>query len=141
MTTHNLDRFVQAQEPVIAEVRRELESGRKSSHWMWFVFPQIAGLGHSAMAQRYAIASLDEARAYLDHPVLGPRLIELTRLVNRVPDRSVHAIFGSPDDLKFHSSMTLFTQARPGEPAFQEALDRYFSGALDQGTLAELARS
>ena len=119
----DLDRFVRAQEPVMAQVRQELSAGRKRSHWMWFVFPQLAGLGHSAMARRYAISSLAEARAYLEHPLLGPRLVGLTELVNRVEGRSIREIFGSPDDLKFHSSMTLFALARPDVSVFREALD------------------
>jgi uncharacterized protein (DUF1810 family) len=135
---YDLDRFVTAQEPVLAQVRQELAAGRKRSHWMWFVFPQLAGLGHSAMARQYAISSLAEARAYLEHTVLGGRLIELTKLVNQEKGRSIHDIFGSPDDLKFHSSMTLFAQARPDEPAFREALDRYFNGVMDKGTLEKL---
>ena len=134
----DLDRFVQAQGPVLAQVRQELSAGRKRSHWMWFVFPQLAGLGHSAMARRYAVASLAEARAYLGHPLLGPRLVELTALVNRVDGRSAREVFGSPDDLKFHSSMTLFALAQPGASVFREALDRYFEGALDKGTLDRL---
>ncbi len=109
----DLDRFVRAQDPVLAQVRRELGEGRKRSHWMWFVFPQLRGLGRSAMAQHYGIGSLDEARAYLAHPVLGPRLVECTGLVNRVEGRSVHEISGGPDDLKFHSSVTLSALARP----------------------------
>jgi uncharacterized protein (DUF1810 family) len=134
----DFDHFVQAQGPVEAQVRQELSAGRKRSHWMWFVFPQLAGLGHSAMARRYAIASLDEARAYLEHPLLGPRLTGLTELVNRVEGRSVHEIFGSPDDLKFHSSMTLFALARPDMPVFRAALEKYFGGVLDKGTLDRL---
>jgi uncharacterized protein (DUF1810 family) len=106
---------------------------------MWFVFPQIAGLGHSAMAQTYAIASLDEARAYLAHPVLGPRLIDMTRTVNGVAGRSVHQIFGSPDDMKFHASMTLFAAAAPQEPVFHQALDKYFGRAAHSQTEAKLA--
>jgi uncharacterized protein (DUF1810 family) len=135
---YDLDRFVTAQEPILAQVRQELEAGRKRSHWMWFVFPQLAGLGHSAMARQYAISSLAEARAFLEHPVLGSRLIELTNLVNQVNGRSIHDIFGSPDDLKFHSSMTLFAQARPDEPVFREALDKYFGGGMDRGTIERL---
>ncbi|MDN3566429.1 DUF1810 domain-containing protein [Paeniroseomonas aquatica] len=131
----DLERFVQAQEPVLAAVRRELAEGRKRSHWMWFVFPQLAGLGRSAMARHYGIASLAEARAYLAHPLLGPRLLDCTGLVNRVEGRSAHAVFGSPDDLKFHSCMTLFAAAGPGAPAFRAALDRYFAGAPDAGTV------
>lgn len=135
---YDLDRFVTAQEPVLAQVRQELAAGRKRSHWMWFVFPQLAGLGHSAMARQYAISTLAEARAFLEHPVLGSRLIELTNLVNQVNGRSIHDIFGSPDDLKFHSSMTLFAQARPDEPVFREALDKYFGGVMDRGTVEKL---
>ena len=134
----DLDRFVRAQDPVLDQVRRELTEGRKRSHWMWFVFPQLAGLGHSAMAQRYAIASLDEARAYADHPVLGPRLVECTSLVNGVADRAAYQLFGSPDDLKFRSSMTLFAQALPSAPPFQAALQRYFGGVGDSATLSRL---
>jgi uncharacterized protein (DUF1810 family) len=131
-------RFVQAQQGVYAQVVAELRAGRKRSHWMWFIFPQLAGLGHSAMAQRYAIASIDEARAYLDHPLLGVRLRECSALVLATPDRSVHDIFGSPDDLKFHSCMTLFHRAQPEEPVFAECLRRYFQGAEDPQTLARL---
>ena len=134
----DLDRFVSAQEPVVAQVRDELRKGEKRSHWMWFVFPQIAGLGHSTMARHYAISSLAEAQAYLDHPVLGPRLIELTELVNRVSGRSIHQIFGSPDDMKFHSSMTLFAAANPGAPAFHEALEKYFANVPDTATIEKL---
>jgi uncharacterized protein (DUF1810 family) len=134
----DLARFIQAQEPVLPQVRRELAEGRKRSHWMWFVFPQIAGLGHSPTAQHYAISSLAEAQAYLADPVLGPRLTELTGLVNQVQGRSANAIFGSPDDMKFHSSMTLFHKTAPDEPTFRRALDQYFDGVLDQNTLDRL---
>ena len=132
---HDLQRFVTAQKPVYDQVRDELRRGRKASHWMWFVFPQVAGLGHSAMAQRYAIASLDEARAYLDHPVLGPRLREAAGLVTAVEGKSLNAILGSPDDLKFHSSMTLFALASGNEAVFVEALGKYFAGKGDWATL------
>ncbi len=135
----DLDRFVRSQDPVLDQVRRELADGRKRSHWMWFVFPQLRGLGRSATAQHYGIGSLAEARAYLAHPVLGPRLVECTELVNRVEGRTVHQIFGGPDDLKFHSSMTLFAAADPEAPAFREALDKCFAGALDAPT-SELLR-
>jgi uncharacterized protein (DUF1810 family) len=101
-----LQRFVDAQAPVYAEVMSELRNGRKRSHWMWFIFPQIAGLGHSAMARRYAIASHDEAVAYLAHPILGPRLRECTQVVCNIQGRSIEQILGSPDDIKFRSSMT-----------------------------------
>ena len=132
----DLGRFEVAQAPLMAQVLLELRAGDKRSHWMWFVFPQLAGLGHSPMAQRYAIASLDEARAYLAHPVLGPRLVECTGLVTAVTGRSVHEIFGSPDDMKFRSSMTLFARAAgPDQVVFREALSRYFGGAEDQRTV------
>ena len=132
--TDPLDRFVQAQDPIVAEIRRELADGRKRTHWMWFVFPQLAGLSNSPTARHYALASLAEAKAYLSHPILGPRLIECAALVNHVDGRSVHTIFGSPDDLKFHSSMTLFAAAAPDEPVFREALDKYFASAGDPRT-------
>jgi uncharacterized protein (DUF1810 family) len=135
----DLDRFVQAQEPVIQQVRRELAAGRKRTHWMWFIFPQLRGLGRSSTAAFYGIASLDEAKAYLAHPVLGARLIECAQLVNAVEDRSAHEIFGSPDDLKFHSCMTLFARADPRQPAFATALRKYFGNHPDQGTLDLLA--
>jgi len=132
---YNLHRFLSAQAPLIAQVRTELRAGKKSSHWMWFVFPQIAGLGRSEMAQRFAIASLDEARAYLAHHILGPRLKECTSLVLAVEGRSIAEIFGTPDDLKFHSSMTLFARAAPQEPVFKAALQKYFGGKEDPLTL------
>jgi len=134
----DLERFVQAQNPVYRNVREELARGRKQSHWMWFVFPQIAGLGFSAMSQRYAIASSAEAMAYLAHPVLGPRLIECTRLVLAVEGRTINAILGAPDDAKFHSAMTLFG-AVSDDPIFGEALARYFAGERDGATLEILA--
>lgn len=137
--TYDLRRFVDAQAQVIDRVRTELRAGRKSSHWMWFVFPQVAGLGFSAMSQKYAIGSLDEARAYLAHPVLGPRLRECVELVLAVQDRSAHAIFGSPDDMKLRSSLTLFAQVAD-DPLFETALGRYFDGALDKATMAQLGR-
>jgi uncharacterized protein (DUF1810 family) len=135
----DLERFVSAQAGVIANVRAELRDGRKKSHWMRFVFPQIAGLGNSMMAARYAIASLGEARAYLAHPVLGPRLKECTELVLAVEGRTAHQIFGSPDDLKFRSSMTLFAAASPGDSLFAAALARHFGGVPDPATLEKLA--
>ena len=119
-----LQRFIDAQDPVIDQVRGELRAGRKRSHWMWFVFPQLEGLGHSTMAQRYAIASLAEARAYLAHPLLGPRLRDCSALVRAVEGRDVHQIFGAPDDLKFWSSMTLFDAADPSEPVFRDCLGK-----------------
>ena len=134
----NLERFVEAQEPVIGQVVAELSAGRKASHWMWFVFPQIAGLGHSPLAQRFAIASRAEAEAYLAHPVLGARLRECTRLVNEIEARDIEEIFGYPDHLKFRSSMTLFAQATNDNGVFVEALRKYFGGAYDARTLDRL---
>ena len=134
----DLERFVRAQDPVFRAVEGELARGRKQTHWKWFVFPQIAGLGFSAMSQRYAIGSRAEAEAYLAHPVLGARLVECTGLVLAVEGRSINAILGAPDDAKFRSSMTLF-DAVSDEPVFDEALARYFSGKRDQATLDILA--
>jgi len=135
---YHLERFVNAQDGVFDRALAELQRGRKTTHWMWFIFPQIRGLGSSAMAQRYAITSLSEATAYLDHPVLGPRLRECTRLVNGVDGRSAHEIFGSPDDMKFHSSMTLFLRAGSEDELFRTALDKYFAGKLDPATIDRL---
>jgi uncharacterized protein (DUF1810 family) len=137
----DLERFLSAQAPVIDAVRAELRSGRKRSHWMWFVFPQIAGLGRSATAIHYAIVSLAEAEAYSAHPVLGARLRECTALVLAVEGRSVHEIFGFPDDLKFHSCMTLFARAALEEPLFRRAIEQCFSGREDPLTLARLGDS
>jgi uncharacterized protein (DUF1810 family) len=133
----NLEHFVEAQAPVYDQALRELRAGRKQSHWMWFVFPQIAGLGHSAMAQTYAIESLKEAHAYLAHPVLGARLRECSQAVMEVQGKSAHDIFGSPDDLKFRSSLTLFDTASPND-VFRAALDKYFNGEADSLTLQKL---
>lgn len=135
----DLDRFVRAQDPVYRDVLGELARGRKQSHWMWFVFPQIAGLGFSAMSQRYAIGSRAEARAYLAHPVLGARLIECTGLVLAAQGRSINAILGAPDDAKFRSSMTLFG-AVSDQPIFGAALARKFAGERDAATLEILAK-
>ncbi|WP_315836884.1 DUF1810 domain-containing protein [Bradyrhizobium prioriisuperbiae] len=135
---HDLQRFVEAQAPVFQQVLTELRVGAKRTHWMWFVFPQIAGLGHSAMAQRYAIASRAEAMAYLQHALLGPRLHECTALVLAVDNRSARQILGTPDDLKFHSCMTLFAQVTADNAPFLDALAKYFAGASDQGTLDRL---
>jgi uncharacterized protein (DUF1810 family) len=131
----DLQRFVDAQERVYGQVRAELRAGRKTSHWIWFIFPQIEGLGHSAMAQQYAIASAAEVEAYLKHPVLGPRLVECTRLVLDVEGRSINAILGHPDDLKFRSSMTLFSHVAQDHPIFTDALRKYFGGEPDRATL------
>jgi uncharacterized protein (DUF1810 family) len=134
----DLERFVDAQAGVYDRVCGELRAGRKRSHWMWFVFPQIRGLGSSEMAVRYAISSLDEAKAYLGHDVLGVRLRECAGILIGVQGRTVEEIFGYPDDLKFHSSMTLFAKAAEEEGVFQEALRKYFGGAMDGGTLERL---
>ena len=132
---YNLQRFVEAQEPVYDRVREELGAGAKTSHWMWFVFPQIRGLGNSAMAQRFAISSLAEAQAYIRHAVLGERLRETTRLVNRVEGRSIEDIFGYPDYLKFRSSMSLFARATDDHQVFDDALRKYFNGEAAPDTL------
>jgi len=136
---YDLARFVAAQDEDIDQVMAELRAGRKSGHWMWYVFPQIRGLGHSSMASRFGISSLAEAAAYLQHPILGSRLRECTRLVNLVERRSAAEIFGYPDNLKFRSSMTLFAQAAPRELVFAEALGKYFGGQPDPPTLARLS--
>jgi uncharacterized protein (DUF1810 family) len=135
----DLRRFVDAQAPVYPRVTAELRQGQKQSHWMWFIFPQLAGLGHSAMAQRFAITSRDEAKAYLNHGILGPRLKECTALVNAVQGRTIRQILGSPDDLKFHSSMTLFGTLS-SDTAFGEAIAKFYAGTPDRTTLDLLAR-
>jgi uncharacterized protein (DUF1810 family) len=132
----DLERFVAAQdqggtyEAAVAELR----AGRKRSHWMWFVFPQIAGLGQSPISRRYAIASLDEARAYVAHPILGPRLIECARILTGLEARSAEDVFGGVDAMKLRSSMTLFARADPNDPVFQQVLDAYFAGVADPAT-------
>lgn len=131
---YDLKRFVEAQDRVLDRVRAELTDGRKRSHWMWFIFPQIAGLGFSPMSRRFAIVSLAEAEGYLAHPVLGPRLKESVGLVLAHSGQSAHAIFGSPDDMKFRSCLTLFDQVAPGD-IFDEALAAFFSGDADPATL------
>lgn len=132
---YDLDRFVTAQSPVMATVLAELRAGRKRTHWMWFVFPQLRGLGSSAMAQHYGIASLEEARAYLAHPVLGPRLRECCGLLLQVPGKSALEILGSPDDLKLRSCATLFSLAAPQEAVFGEVLERFYGGEPDARTV------
>jgi uncharacterized protein (DUF1810 family) len=134
----DLQRFVDAQAPVYDEVRRELKAWRKQSHWMWFIFPQIAGLGQSPMSIRFAIASLNEAKAYLAHPVLGARLRECARLTLDVEGRSARDIFGPIDEMKFRSSMTLFAHAAPDEELFERCIDKYFAGSPDPATTARL---
>ena len=138
-TEFDLERFVDAQRGVYETALLELRAGRKRSHWMWFVFPQIAGLGRSEMARRYAIASSDEAAAYLAHPLLGARLRESAAAVLAHDDLDVDTLFGDPDNMKFHSSMTLFADVAPDEALFQDCLDRFFEGEPDPATLARLA--
>jgi uncharacterized protein (DUF1810 family) len=135
----NLDRFVAAQAPVLNTVLAELKAGHKRSHWMWFIFPQLRGLGHSSMAQFYGIGSLHEARAYFIHPLLGPRLSLCTETVLSVQGRSLHDIMGSPDDMKFKSSMTLFSMVAEGDDSpFRRALDVFCDGCHDERTVALL---
>jgi len=135
----DLERFVRAQAPVFETALRELSAGRKRSHWMWFIFPQLRGLGHSSNADYYGVASLDEARAYLAHPILGPRLDAAVAALSGSGGPSLHEVLGSPDDMKFGSSMTLFDLAAPGGP-FGAALDRWCHGRQDERTLKLLGR-
>lgn len=134
----DLQRFVEAQNPVYDQVMQELQAGRKRSHWMWYVFPQVDGLGHSAMAERYALAGIDEARAYLAHPLLGPRLQACVTALLQHHDKSAREMLGSPDYLKLRSCLTLFAQAAPGNPLFQLALVQFYDGEPDALTLAML---
>ena len=136
---HDLQRFVGAQDQVYDRVLAELAAGEKASHWMWFVFPQLRGLGRSTTAQHFGIASKNEAEAYWRHPLLGARLQQCSELVLAVEQRSALQIFGTPDDLKFRSSMTLFEQVAPDAPVFGRALDKYFDGSRDPRTLELLA--
>jgi uncharacterized protein (DUF1810 family) len=134
----SLERFVTAQAQIYPRVLAELQAGRKQSHWMWFIFPQIAGLSGSYRGQLYAIQSLEEAQEYLAHPVLGARLRECSQAVMAVEGNTAHQIFGSPDDLKFRSCLTLFAQVAPDEPLFADLLDKYFDGGADELTLQKL---
>jgi len=137
---HDLERFLAAQAPIYEEIIRELKAGRKRTHWMWFIFPQFDGLGHSSTAKHFAIKSLAEAFAYIDHPVLGRRLLECSRLVGAVEGRSVSDIFGFPDNMKFRSSMTLFAQAGKERDVFEGLIAKYFAGEPDQATLDIIRR-
>jgi len=132
---HDLNRFVTAQSAVYSQVLAELEAGEKRTHWIWFIFPQLKGLGRSPQSEVYGVGSLAEAQAYAQHPILGPRLDQCTRLVHRVDNRTIHQILGSPDDLKFRSSMTLFARAVPHNPIFQATLNKYFNSEPDPNTL------
>ena len=134
----DLQRFIDAQHPIFEQVLRELRQGRKMGHWMWFIFPQIKGLGSSPMAQRFAISGREEALAYGRHPILGARLRECTRLVNSVEGRTARQIFGQPDDLKFRSSVTLFAEVSGENMPFADALEKYFAGEPDPLTLERL---
>jgi uncharacterized protein (DUF1810 family) len=138
-TTHDLQRFIDAQEPVYDEVCAELADGRKTSHWIWFIFPQLRALGRSGTAKRFGIADLAEAEAYAAHPLLGRRLRDCARMVLQVQGRSAHQIFGSPDDLKLRSCMTLFERAAPQEPVFAQVLERYYGAERDRLTLDVVA--
>ena len=136
---YDLERFVEAQRGIFDEACAELRRGRKTGHWMWFIFPQIAGLGFSATSQHYAIQSLDDARAYLRHPTLGSRLREVSQILLSINGKTAHDIFGSPDDIKLRSSMTLFAHAAEDNAVFLEILQKYFSGVEDSRTLELLA--
>jgi uncharacterized protein (DUF1810 family) len=135
---YDLQRFIEAQKDVFGHVVQELMDGQKQGHWMWYIFPQIKGLGHSIMAQRFAISSQEEAVAYVEHPILGKRLRQCTQLVNSIVGRSIEQIFYYPDNLKFHSSMTLFVVSSTDNKLFKEALDKYFAGKSDKSTLGIL---
>ncbi|MCQ4260330.1 DUF1810 domain-containing protein [Stutzerimonas stutzeri] len=135
---HNLQRFVDVQRSTYDQALAELLAGRKQSHWMWFIFPQLAGLGHSAMAQRYGIKSIDEAAAYLQHPLLGPRLEECAAALLQHKGRSAQQILGSPDDMKLRSSMTLFSAAAPETIVYRQIIDHFYDGHVDPATLARL---
>ncbi len=132
---YNLGRFLQAQEGIYATALAELQRGRKQSHWMWFIFPQVAGLGHSATSRRYAIQNREEGEHYLHHPILGKRLVECAQAVLQTTGRTAHEIFGSPDDIKLRSSMTLFASLPDADPVFAQVLDKYFQGERDTRTL------
>jgi len=135
---HNLKRFVDAQQGVYERALSEISSGRKRSHWMWYIFPQVAGLGFTSMSKHYAIKSLDEARAYLAHPVLGPRLLEIADVAAGLEGRSANQLFGSPDDLKLRSCATLFACASPPDSVFHRLVGKYYDGAFDDKTLSLL---
>ena len=141
ITVAKLAEFVTAQDAVYDDVRRELAAGRKETHWIWFIFPQMLGLGRSHMSQKFGIATKSEARSYLEHSILGSRLRECTRLLLAVPNRSIGSILGYPDDLKFRSSMTLFAAAAPEEPLFEAALEKFFGGERDPLTIGLLRQN
>lgn len=138
MSSHDLQRFLDAQQPVYTDALEELRAGRKRSHWMWFIFPQIEGLGRSETARFYALANIDAAKAYLGHPTLGQRLLDCTNTMLTHKRRTAHDILGSPDDLKFRSSMTLFMAASEKGSPFEQALQQFYGGEPDQATLSRL---
>lgn len=138
MSSHDLQRFLDAQQPVYTDALEELRAGRKRSHWMWFIFPQIEGLGRSETARFYALANIDAAKAYLGHPTLGPRLLDCTNTMLTHKRRTAHDILSSPDDLKFRSSMTLFMAASEKGSPFERALQQFYGGEPDQATLSRL---
>ncbi|HZX60014.1 MAG TPA: DUF1810 domain-containing protein [Mucilaginibacter sp.] len=135
MTPNNLERFLEAQETSYETALEEIRSGHKRSHWMWYIFPQVHGLGFSPTAQRYAIQGADEAEAYLKHPVLGKRLLEISNALMDIPNDDPTSVFGYPDDLKLKSSMTLFGTVQPENPLFQQVLDKFYHGTKDAKTL------
>jgi len=135
MTSPNLTHFIAAQDPVYNDVLSELKAGQKRTHWMWFIFPQIEGLGQSEIAKRYAIKNTDEARAYLSHPILGKRLIECAEAVKAIQDRSASQIFGYPDDMKFRSSLTLFASVAGEKSIFHDLISKYYAGKPDERTI------
>ncbi|WP_020607238.1 DUF1810 domain-containing protein [Spirosoma spitsbergense] len=136
-----LKRFLDAQSDDYNRALGEIRNGKKQSHWMWYIFPQIAGLGYSETAKFYALRDLEEAHAYLEHPVLGSRLIEIAQALLAIEGKTANQILGSPDDLKLHSCMTLFSRVAPADPVFTAVLERYYNGIPDQRTLALLQRS
>lgn len=137
----SLARFLKAQEAAFPAALAEIRRGRKTSHWMWYIFPQVQGLGFSETSRYYAIRGIEEAEAYFEHQVLGPRLLEICNALLQLPTSDAHAIFGSPDDLKLRSSMTLFSCIKNGSPVFRSVLDKFFNGAMDSKTLAIIGRS
>ena len=137
----NVEEFLAAQDPIYSQVKAELKSGRKVTHWMWFIFPQLSGLGSSAMAQKFGLRSLEDARTYLHHPVLGSRLRECARLLIDLEEKPIQQILGAPDDLKLRSCLTLFSAAAPEETLFRQALNKYFDGAPDAKTLQLIRRT
>ena len=137
--SNHLDRFIQAQQTKYDDAFSEIKRGKKISHWMWFIFPQIRGLGNSEMSEKYAIKDLEEAELFLKHPILGERLINISTLLSQLTDKTAYDIFGTPDDLKLKSCMTLFSAVKKSPPIFQQIIDQYFDGAKDEKTLKMIA--